>query len=146
MPLNGPTQEHSAGHAAALRRLRRAQIAEATRIRRVVAANYLLTPAHLLSPCRVATLTEARQVAMWLMPTRLLWPMPTHNRAFPCARIGQLLGHRDHSTVLHGIAVITARLASGRGKDASLCQMVRAIGAILDATDEDEDVPRQRAA
>jgi len=146
MQPNNPTQEHGAEQAAALRRLRRAQIAEATRIRRVVADNYLLTPAHLLSPCRVAVRAEARQVAMWLMRTRLTWPLPTRNRAFPCVRIGRLLGHRDHSTVLHGVSVIAARLTSGRGEDASLRQMVRAIGATLDATYEGEDVPRQRAA
>jgi len=114
MQPNDPTQEHSAEHAAALRRLRRAQIAEATRIRRVVADNYLLTPAHLRSPCRVAVRAEARQVAMWLMRTRLTWPLPTRNRAFPCARIGRLLGGQDHSTVVHGVAVIAARLVSGR--------------------------------
>jgi chromosomal replication initiation ATPase DnaA len=142
MQPNGPTQEH----AAALCRLRRAQIAEAARIRHVVADNYLLTPVHLLSPCRVAVRAEARHVAMWLMRTRLTWPLPTHNRAFPATRIGRLLGHRDRSTVMHGVAVIAARLASGRGEDASLRQMVRAIGATLDATYEDEGVPHQRAA
>jgi len=81
---------------------------------------------------------------MWLMRTRLTWPLPTRNAAFPSERIGRLLGHRDHSTVLHGVAVIAARLASGRGEDASLRQMVRAIGAALDATDED-DTRRQAA-
>ncbi len=146
MQPNNPAQEHGAEHAAALCRLRRAQIAEATRIRRVVADNYRLTPAHLLSPCRVAVRAEARQVAMWLMQTRLTWPLPTRNRAFPCARIGRLLGHRDHSTVMHGVAVIAARLVSGRGEDASLRQMVRAIGVTLDATYEAESVPDQRAA
>jgi len=84
MQPNDPTEKHSTEQAAALRRLRRARIAEATRIRRVVADNYLLTPAHLLSPCRVAVRAEARQVAMWLMWTRLTWPLPTRNREFPC--------------------------------------------------------------
>ncbi len=85
-------------------------------------------------------------MAMYLMRTRLTWPLPTRNGAFPCARIGRLLGHRDHSTVMHGVAVIAARLVSGRGEDASLRQMVRAIGATLDATYEAESVPDQRAA
>jgi len=49
---------------AALRRLRRAQLTEAQRIRDVVADSYLLTPAHLRSPCRIAARVEARQVAM----------------------------------------------------------------------------------
>jgi len=45
---------------------------------------------------------------MRLMRTRLLWPLPTRNRAFPATRIGWLLGGRDHSIVMHGVAVITA--------------------------------------
>jgi len=135
---------HDAERRAALRRLRRAQFAEAHRIRQAVAVTYTLTPAHLLSPCRVAVLAEARQVAMWLMRTRLTWPLPTRNRAFPCARIGRLRGHRDHSTVMHGVAVIAARLASGRPEDASLRHRVRALGAALNATDED-DTRRQAA-
>ncbi len=135
---------HDGERRAALRRLRRAQFAEAHRIRQAVAVAYTLTPAHLLSPCWVAALAEARQVAMWLMRTRLTWPLSTRNRAFPCARIGRLLGHRDHSTVLHGAAVIAARLASGRPEDASLRHRVRAPGAALDATDED-DTRRQAA-
>ncbi len=127
---------------AALRRLRRAQLAEARRIRQAVTDGYTLTPVQLTSPCRVAVLAEARQVAMHLMRTRLTWPMPARNRAFPCERIGQ----RDHSTVLHGVAVIAARLASGRQEDAYLRHMVRALGATLDATYEAEGRPYQRAA
>ncbi len=146
MQPNDPTEKHSTEQAAALRRLRRARIAEATRIRRVVADNYLLTPAHLLSPCRVAVRAEARQVAMWLMWTRLTWPLPTRNREFPCERIGRLLGHRDHSTVLHGVVVLAARLTSGRGEDASLRQMVRAIDAALDATSSLRAPPAGRVA
>jgi len=131
---------------AALHRLRRAQLAEARRIRLAVADAYTLTPAHLCAPCRAHPLAEARQVAMYLMRTRRLWPTPTRNAAFPSEQIGRLLGHRDHSTVLHGVAVIAARLVTGRPEDACLRQMVRAIGAMLDATYEGEDVPRQRAA
>ncbi len=73
-------------------------------------------------------------MAMYLMRTRLTWPLPTRDAAFPSKRIGRLLGHRDHSTVLHGAAVIAARLVSGRPEDASLRQMVRALGVTLDAT------------
>jgi len=85
---------------------------------------------------------------MYLMRTRLLWPMPTRNRAFPTGRIGRLLGHRDHSTVLHGVTVIAARLASGRQEDASLRHMVRAIDVTLDGAYEGagEDTPAWRAA
>jgi len=146
MQPNGHDPVRDAGQCAALPRLRRAQRAEARRTRQAVADGYTLTPAQLTSPCRVAALAEARQGAMWLMRTRLTWPLPTHDRAFPCVRIGRLLGGRDHSTVLHGVAVIAARLASGRQEDASLRHLVRALGATLDATYEAEGWPHQRAA
>ncbi len=129
----------------AVRRLQRAQLAEARRIRQAVADGYTLTPAQLTSPCRVAERAEARQGAMWLMRTRLTWPLPTRDRAFPCDRIGRVLGGRDHATVLHGVAVIAARLVSGRQEDASLRHMVRALGATLDATYEAAGLPPQRA-
>ncbi len=72
--------------------------------------------------------------------------MRARNAAFPARRIGRLLGHRDHSTVLHGVAVIAARLASGRPEDASLRHMVHALDATLDASDEDREHARHRAA
>jgi len=131
---------------AALRRLQRAQLAEARRIRQAVADGYALAPAQFRCPGRRATLAEARQVAMWLMRMRMRWPTPARNRAFPCARIGRLLGGRDHSTVLHGVAVITARLSSGREEDASLRHMIDALAATLDAADEGAEAPRRHAA
>jgi len=146
MHPNGYDPERRAEQRAALRRLRRAQLAEARRIRQAVAATCLLTLAHLLSPCRVAARAEARQVAMYLMRTRLTWPRPTRNGAFPAARIGRLLGGRDHSTVIHDVAVIVGRLDSGQPKDASLRQMVRVLAATLDATYEAEGLPHRRAA
>jgi len=146
MQPNGHDPARDAGLRAALCRLRRAQFAEARRIRQAVADGYTLTPAHLRSPRRPAVLAEARQVAMWLMRTRLRWPRPTRTTEFPCARIGRLLGGRDHATVMHGVAVIAARLASGRQEDAYLRHMVRALGATLDATYEAEGRPHQRAA
>jgi len=138
--------ERHAGLRAALHRLRHAQFAEARRIRQAVADTCLLTPAQLRAPCRVAARAEARQVAMYLMRTRLTWPLPTRNGAFPASRIGRLLGGRDHSTVLHGVAVIVARLSSGRADDAALRHLVTALAATLDATYEAESVPDQRAA
>jgi len=138
--------ERHAGLRAALHRLRHAQLAEARRIRQAVADTCLLTPAQLRAPCRVAARAEARQVAMYLMRTRLTWPLPTRNGEFPASRIGRLLGGRDHSTVLHGVAVIVARLSSGREDDAALHHLVAALAATLDATYEAESVPDQRAA
>jgi len=71
---------------------------------------------------------------------------PARTTAFPCTRIGRLLGGRDHATVMHGVALIAVRLVSGREEDASLRQMVRALGATLDATYEAGGVPGQQAA
>jgi len=135
---------HDAERRAALRRLRRAQLTEARRICQAVADAYTLTPAHLCAPCRAHPLVEARQMAMYLVRTRLTWPMPMGNRKLPCEWIGWLLGHRDHSTVLHGATVIAARLDSDRPEDASLRHSVRALGATLDAIYEDDT--RQHAA
>jgi len=146
MHPNGYDPERHAGQRAALRRLQRAQLIEARRIRQAVADTCLLTPARRHAPCRVATLAEARQVAMYLMRTRLTWPRPTRNGAFPAARIGRLLGGRDHSTVMHGVAVIAARLNSGREDDAALRHLVDALAATLDAADEGEGMPRRHAA
>jgi len=137
---------HDGERRAALHRLRRAQFAEARRIRQAVADAYTLTPAHLCAPCRAHPLAEARQVAMYLMRTRLLWPTPIRNAAFPSERIGRLLGHRDHSTVLHGVAVIAARLVTGRPEDACLRQIVNSLAAALDAIDENWTHTHRRAA
>ncbi len=143
MHPNGYDPEHRAEQRAALQRLRRAQLAEARRIRQAVADTCLLTSARRRAPCRVAALAEARQVAMYLIRTRLTWPLPTRNGAFPAARIGRLLGGRDHSTVMHGVAVIAARLVSGQADDAALRHVVDALAATLDATYEAESVPDQ---
>ncbi len=124
MQPNAHDPAHRTEQRAALHRLRRAQFAEARRIRQAVADARLLTPAHLCTRRRLVPLAKARQVAMYLMRTRLTWPTPGRDVAFPSERIGQLLGHRDHSTVLYGVAMIAARLANGRQEDAYLRQMV----------------------
>jgi chromosomal replication initiator protein len=129
------------GRRAALRRLRRAHLTEARRIRRAVADGYRLTPAHLRAPCRAHPVIEARQIAMYLMRTDLRWPTLTRSIPFPAARIGQFLGGRDHSTVIHDIAVIAARLAT----DTALRALVTDLRIRLDRTYEDPDA-RRRAA
>jgi chromosomal replication initiation ATPase DnaA len=146
MPPNSPATTRRASQRAAIRRLQRAQLAEARRIRQTVADAYTLTPALLRCPRRPALLAEARQVAMYLMRLRLRWPLPARTTAFPCTRIGRLLGGRDHATVMHGVAVIAVRLVSGREEDASLRQIVRALGATLDATYEATGRRHGRAA
>ncbi len=89
---------------------------------------------------------EARQVALSLMRTRLTWPLPTRNGAFPATRIGRLRGGRGHSTIMHGVAVIAARLSSGREDDAALRHLVDALAATLDAGDAGAARPRRQAA
>jgi len=138
--------ERRAEQRAALQRLRRAQVAAARRIRQAVADTCRLTPARRRAPCRAAALAEARQGAMYLMRTRLTWPLPARNGAFPATRIDRLLGGRDHSTVLHGVAVIAARLSSGWEDDAALRHLVDALAATLDAADAGAARPRRQAA
>ncbi len=127
----------------AVRRLQRAQLAEARRIRQAVAAGYGVPVAQLQAAGREREVSEARQVAMHAMRVRLLWPLPARNAPFPFEQIGALLGERDHSTVMHGVAAIAARLD---GADGCLRYMVRAIHATLDATYEDDADRRGHAA
>ena len=118
---------------AALRRLRRTQIAEARRIRQAVADGYTVTPAQLCAPCRHRSVAAPRQVAMYLIRMDLHWPTLTRNAPFPMERIGRLFGGRDHSTVMHNVGVVEARL----GTDATLRWMLRAIRATLDTAYEE---------
>lgn len=68
-----------------------------------VAAHYGLSQATLLSPRRDRPITNARQLAMYILHTYLhVAPGET----------GQLLGGRDRTTVLYSIKKITQRLAS----------------------------------
>jgi len=94
----------------ALERLRRQQTAEARRIRHAVAAEYEITVRQLCGRSRVARVNTARQVCMYLMRTDLCRPMPDNGIPFQAGRIANLLGNRDHSTVLHGAGVIVRRL------------------------------------
>ena len=68
-----------------------------------VAAHYGLSQATLLSPRRDRPITNARQLAMYILHTYLhVAPGET----------GQLLGGRDRTTVLYSIKKITQQLAS----------------------------------
>ncbi len=97
------------GQRAALCRLQRAQLREARRIRQAVADGYGVPVAHLCAPGRTRAVSEARQVAMHAMRARLLWPLAVRNAPVPFGWIGALLGERDHSTIMHGVAAITPR-------------------------------------
>jgi len=122
----------------AVRRLQCAQLAEARRIRQVVAAGYGVPVAQLQAAGREREVSEARQVAMHAMRVRLRWPLAMRNAPFPFEQIGALLGERDHSTIMHGVAAIAARLDGATEDAGCLRYMVRAIHATLDATDEDD--------
>ena len=67
----------------------------------LVAASYELKPAALYGPRRSASINRARQVAMYLI--RELTPL-----SLP--QIGDLLGKRSHTTVLHGCRKVRALL------------------------------------
>jgi len=123
------------GQRAALRRLQRAQLTEARRIRQAVADGYGVPVGQLRATGRTREVSEARQVAMHAMRVRLRWPLATRTAPVPFGRIAALLGERDHSTIMHGVAVIAARL--GDDADGCLRYTARAIHATLHATYED---------
>lgn len=67
-------------------------------IRRTAAA-FGLTVEEIRSPCRLRKFTEPRFAAYWLL--RKNRTSGGRQRSFP--EIGQLLGGKDHSSVMHGI-------------------------------------------
>lgn len=84
----------------------------------LVAASYELKAAELYGARRSASINRARQVAMYLI--RELTPL-----SLP--QIGQLLGKRSHTTVMHGCRKVRARLA----EDVELQGRVRQLEAEL---------------
>lgn len=83
-----------------------------------VCLTFKVSRAELVSARRTARLTMPRQVAMYLC--RRLTDVPLR-------AIGAGLGGRDHSTVVHGLEVVTQRLAA----DAALREAVAAVEARL---------------
>lgn len=71
------------------------------RIQRVVARHFNVTRLDLLSARRTRDVVFPRQVAMYLAKTLTLRSLPF---------IGRHFGHRDHTTVLHAVRKLTARL------------------------------------
>jgi len=133
--MNTTTQQPYQERLAALRRLQTRETAEARRILRAVACYYGFTPRQLRRPGRQKDLTEARQVAMYLMRADLRWPTWSRTMPFPLVRIARLL-KRDHATVSHGVAQIAARLAT----NSSLRWALAEIRATLN--DEEEQAAR----
>src|SRR6201991_1203328 len=83
-------------------------------IRRVVARQYNVSRADLLSSRRTANVVRPRQVAMYLAKTLTLRSLP---------EIGRRFGGRDHTTVLHAVRKIEALVS----KDAALSEEVESL-------------------
>jgi len=83
-------------------------------IKRIVAEHYGLDPAEMNSPCRERRVARPRQVVMWLARRRT--ERTLHE-------IGDALGRRDHTTILHGIRTIERLIES----DPELAADTRAI-------------------
>ena len=81
----------------------------AKEIIRTVAAKHGLTTDDLTGPARFKTIAHARQEAMWEL--RLRTKLST-------TQIGQRLGDRDHTTVLHGLRAHERRLSEAQEKAA----------------------------
>ncbi len=64
---------------------------------RVVCGFYRLKPTQLRGPKRDASLVKARQITMYLLKNKL---------GLTYAEIGNLLGGRDHTTIMHGVEKI----------------------------------------
>ena len=83
-------------------------------IQRVVARQYNVSRADLLSSRRTANVVRPRQVAMYLAKTLTLRSLP---------EIGRRFGGRDHTTVLHAVRKIEALV----GNDAMLAEEIEVL-------------------
>jgi chromosomal replication initiator protein len=83
-------------------------------IQRVVARQYNVSRADLLSSRRTANVVRPRQVAMYLAKTLTLRSLP---------EIGRRFGGRDHTTVLHAVRKIEGLV----GSDTSLAQEIEGL-------------------
>ncbi|MGD9613779.1 MAG: helix-turn-helix domain-containing protein [Alphaproteobacteria bacterium] len=96
---------YSAGERDAVKRMPRVVPREyrIAAIQRLVAEHYGVPAAILSASFRSAPIAQARQVAMYLA-------RETTGRSFPA--IGRHFGGRDHSTVVHGVKTVAARIAA----------------------------------
>lgn len=84
-------------------------------IQNVVADAFGIAPEEMTSPSRKKRVAHPRQVAMYI--TRRYTP-------YSLPRIGQFFGNRDHSTVIHAVRAVDARLGQStrlRSKVVSIC-------------------------
>lgn len=77
----------------------------------LISGHYAVTMEQLVSPTRAARVAMARQVAMYLIRECTPLSLP---------RIGEVLGGRDHSTIIHGIE----KIEEGISNDTTLRQEV----------------------
>jgi hypothetical protein len=92
------------------------------KIQEAVCAHYQVSMAELVSPSRTQELAGPRQVAMYL--SRILT-----GRSLP--EIGRRFGQRRHTTVLHAVRVISARLPADvrlKGDIAAITERLKASG------------------
>jgi len=73
----------------------------------LVAAKHGVSAKEIIGKSRRAPMVEARQEAMWLLREQR---KADGNYRFSSPRIGQILGGRDHTTILWGIARHAARI------------------------------------
>lgn len=67
-----------------------------------VADHFDLTSADLTGPARTRQVSEARQAAAWVLRKAIA--------SISLESIGQLLGGRDHTTIIHSLAQIERRM------------------------------------
>jgi hypothetical protein len=105
-------------------------------IRQLVARNYKLEEAQLLSRSRHRSIVRPRQVAVYLISR-----LTKHS----VSAIGRLLGYADHSSVMHGINVITemrerdSLFAQELGDLENRIAAVKQLAPTKDTTHVDED-------
>lgn len=85
-----------------------------------VARHYGLTLAELIGPSRRRSLADARGVGMYLA---------RRMTALSLGSIGSACGGRDHTTVLHAVRLVAARLRSDPGLAADVDRLADAIAA-----------------
>jgi chromosomal replication initiator protein len=70
-------------------------------IQALVARRFHVTPLDLVSRRRARIVARPRQIAMWLCRYVTMHSLPEIGRAF---------GNRDHTTVMHAVAVVEERM------------------------------------
>lgn len=88
----------------------------------VVCERYQMNRQHLLGKSRIHKIAHPRMVAMYLM--RVYGKM-----SFP--KIGNVLGGRDHSTIVHGVQLTKSKMDSNPIYRADVFSMVEKLGIKL---------------